>query len=67
MLMLTRCETCGGFTGTVPENYEGPALSACFCNRERHIEEELGRAGAPNSDTLNVFVTEVTKAGDKVG
>ncbi len=62
------CDICGGFLGVVPENYKGPAVPACFCNRERHIEEELGRAGVPNTQgDLNVFVSEVTKAGDKVG
>ena len=61
------CDVCSGYIGTVPENYSGPGLHVCFCNRERHIEEELGRAGAPNPDSLSVFVSEVIKAGDKVG
>lgn len=65
MAELTLCEVCGGYLGAVPELYEGPGIPACFCNRERHIEEELHRAGSPNTDVLSVNVADVTKVISK--
>lgn len=65
---LTRCNVCEGFLGEVPENYDGPAIYACHCNRERHVEENAHRGGVPKDQgDLNVVASDSTKIGDKVG